>query len=229
MQSIAVYAGYILNVSKEVLMILIIVDTIKYNIGELFSFDKNETDIKKIKKFDNIKNNLAKKNSDHYTLLKIFLKYRHLKKKSEEKLNEWLQENFLKKNILEKINNYYKKAKNDCIQKIKVYMEDPENKNYVDNLEDNQKITELKKQSLKKRIMISLYKGYFLNTMHMGSMGYKNEKINVIKISRDSWMASTEKKRIMYSDVLTIANTSYAQINSYITKNVIEIANSITI
>ncbi|ATZ80349.1 putative ATP-dependent RNA helicase [Bodo saltans virus] len=227
MQSIAIYTGWMLNVSKEVLMILMLVDAIKFNIGELFYFDKNERDIKKIKKFEQVKNNIMKKNSDHYTLLKIFLKYRKLKKQSEEKLNEWIQQSYLKKSTLDKVNKYYKKAKNDCIRKINVYMENPENKDFIENIKNNEKINELKKQGLKKRIMISLYKGFFLNTMHMTSMGYKNNKINIIKISKDSWMSNTEKKRIMYSDILTFGNQSYAQINSYITKNITDSINII--
>jgi hypothetical protein len=74
--------------------------------------------------------------------------------------------------------------------------------------------------------LAALYKGYFLNVAHLSSYGYSTDKIKNAKISKDSWMVGTEKKRIMYTEMFTTNNNSYMQINSYISKDVKELSES---
>lgn len=211
MQGLAILAGWGLSCAKEVIAIVVICDIIKYNVGELFFFNKNEENPKLIKKFEQAKDRLKKKNSDHYSLLKIFTHYRKLKKESEAKVNEWLHQNFLKRNLLEKINVYYKKMKQDCFKKLREYTEKKEN-------------PDIKHIKLKDRVLASIYKGYFLNIAHLSSYGYKTDKIKNAKISKDSWLVGTEKKRVLYTEMFTTNNNSYMQINSHISNKVKELS-----
>jgi pre-mRNA-splicing factor ATP-dependent RNA helicase DHX15/PRP43 len=206
MQGVAIYEAWKLNCAKEVISIIVLCDIIKYNISELFFFSKNEDDPKKIKKFENAKKSLFHQNSDHYTLLKIFKQYKKLKKQSEEKLNEWLSEHYLKKNILEKADVYYKKMKSDILRRIQ------KNK---DNVGSNE---EKKDSKLKQRILQALSKGYIQNVAFLGSYGYQTDKVKNARISKDSWMVGKEKKRIIYSEMFTTGGNSYLQIVSAISK-----------
>ena len=215
-QGLAVCGGWMLNCAKEILVIVIMSDVIKNNINELFF--KHENNQKEMKKFEEIKRKLMKKNSDHYSLLRIYTVYKKLKKEGDDKVNIWLRENYLKKDKLQQTDHYYKKAKHAILLKIKEYYE----KKQIKSLEN-------KDYNLKKRILAGLYKGYTMNVAYLSSSGYKTTKSKNIKISRDSWMIGTEKKRIMYTEMFTSNTQSYLQINSQITKNVIDLANHIKI
>lgn len=219
-------SGWVLNCCKELIVIFIMTNLIKYNIDELFYFNKAETDKNKISKYEKAKKSLLKKESDHYSLFKIFSKYKSLKKKGDQELKSWLEEHYIKKNILDKTEKYYKKAKREILPKIKDYYE--ENKENL-NIEKIEELEELKKSNLKNRIMISLVKGFGLNISKMTKYGYKTEKINTVNISRDSWISNTETKMVLYTDLLTINNQSYLQINSKISKKNIDSANKISI
>ena len=130
--------------------------------------------------------------------------YRKLKKGEGDKLNEWLTQNFLKKTILEKTNVYYKKLKQDCFKKLQQYPK----------WEPVQESTD--KPSLKSRILSALSKGYTLNFAFRSTYCYATDKIKNSKISKDSWMVGTEKKRILYTEMFTTGGNSYMQLCSYI-------------
>jgi pre-mRNA-splicing factor ATP-dependent RNA helicase DHX15/PRP43 len=221
-QGITIYTAWVLNCVKDVIAIIVFSDVIKYNIAELFTFNKNEENPKIIKKYEEAKKRLMKKHSDHYSLLRIFFGYRRLKKESEKKLNEWLNENYLKKNILDKVDTYYKKLKHDCIHKVKKFAE--QNKDEIQN-----KIKEINIQDFKSRekVLAALTKGHFLNIAHLSSYGYRTEKIKNAKISKDSWMIGTEKKRVLYSEMFTTAGSSYMQINSHISNKIVKLTKNL--
>lgn len=206
MQGIAMYAGYKLGCVKEIIAIVVLCELIKNNINELFNFDKSQTDQKILKKYENIKNKLMKKGSDHFSLLKIFMKYRKLKKQKNDELNEWINDHYLKKTILEKANKYYKKMAHDVVNRIKSF--------------DITNVNGDKKPSLKTRVLTALVKGYSLNTAYLSSYGYKTSKIKNAKISKDSWLSGTEKKRVLYSELFTTNNNTYMQIVSHISKKI---------
>ena len=217
--AICALTGWLLECYKEVLLILTFAETIKNNIDDIFTFNKNEKDVNKIKKYANIKKSFFKKNSDHYSLLKIFTHYQKLKKSNNE--YKWLKEHYLKQNILDKVNKYYKKAFHNVKHKI--------NKYYETNKIENNNLSELNKLSLKNRILLSLAKGYNMNISKMSKRGYKTNKINVVTISKDSWLIGTESKVILYSDLLTINNKSYMQIISKISRKYVKYANNISV
>lgn len=201
-QSIACISAFKYNCIREVIAIIIICDTIKNNINEIFTSEiQNDNNMKK---FEKIKKSFLKKNSDHYSLYKIFSKFRKIKK-NENKLNKWINENYLKLSVLNKINKNYDKIKHDCIDKIKNYLNDTNNQNI-----NNEKY---KNYSLKKRILLSLMKSF--DIAKLSDYGYETRKIHNGKISRDSFIIGTEKK-ILYSSINTINNNSYLQICSII-------------
>jgi len=214
MQSIAINAGWKLGCAKEIIAILSFTEVLKYNMGELFYFNKNETDKKKIKKFEDTKNNLYKKNSDHYSILKIFLKYRKLKKSNSNKLNEWMTSNYLKQNLLEKTNIYYEKMRQNCFRILK---QNDDQSTHIDT-------TDIQ---IKKRVLAALYKGYKLNIALKGGHGYNTKTVQGAKITKESWIINTNKKRILYSEMFSTGDKNYLQVNSTISSGVIELAKKI--
>jgi HrpA-like RNA helicase len=220
-QVICFLSGWLLDCCKEILIIFIMIEILKYNIDELFYFNKSESDKEKMEIYATAKKSLFQKNSDHYSLLKIFKKYKKMEK-SQKNLDSWLDKHYLKKNIFEKVDKYYKKAKRDILPKIKKYFK--ENDISQNNEEE---FKEILKTNLKKRIIISLACGLKSNIAKMTKFGYKTEKINVVNISRDSWLSNTESKMILYSDILTMNNQSYMQIISKITSNLLNLSKKI--
>ena len=180
-------------VQKKIMLIVSISEVIKNNIAELFQKILPE-DKNLYEKFSSAKDKLKQKGKDHYTLLKIMKHYIKLKKKSNEKLDDWLYQNFLKKDVLQKSYKYYQKMKGNSLQILK-----ENNIELLDNYD---------KWKLKERILISMMGGYFLNVVSLSNNKYK--------ISRDSWLKESDKKRIMYTELLTSGNRTNMQLCSYI-------------
>jgi HrpA-like RNA helicase len=216
MQGLAIYYGYKLKCEKEIMMIVSISEVIKNNISDLFQKIPPENQ-KLFEKFNKAKNKLKQKDSDHYTLLKIMTKYANLKKKSEKELDKWLFEHFLKGDVLHKSYKHYKKMKGMIIETF--------NKNNIEEFKDYEKY------KTKDRVLISLTKGYFLNIVNKSSDNkYKTDKIKNVKISKDSWLFEEEKKRILYTDLLTqtgFGTNTNMQICSYISDKIKNLSSEI--
>ena len=213
-RSIALLVGWLLNCYKELIVIFNMIDLIKFNMDELFYFDKKTTDKNKIKKFEIAKNMLLNNDDDHYNLLKIYSKY-----KNADDAHVWTKKNYLKKNILDMTDRYYKKTKKDISFKIKKYFEQ-----HVLSEDNN-----LKNLPLKKKLLIALSYGFKSNIAKITKFGYKTNKIANVNVSRDSNMLNKEHGLLLYSDILTINGKSQIQINSKITKEIIELSNKISI
>jgi HrpA-like RNA helicase len=206
---LAIYAGYKTNTYNKVIAIVVLCEILKYNINDIF--DKSlVTDPKREKEFENIRKSIAKKNSDHYTLAQLFFKYRKLKKTSNDDLKKWIKSNHFKERLFIKANKYYKKMKRDCLKKIKEY-------------DDKINTDILTKYTPKKRTIASFYFGYTTNIAKMGGEGYYTRKVNTVNVSKDSFLYGTEKRELVYSDMMTMGKTSHIQINSFIGKKVKEI------
>ena len=224
-RAISLLTGFLLDCKKELIVIFIMTELIKFNMDELFTFDKRTTDKHKIKKYELIKKNLFKNYGDHYNLLRIFYKYKKLKDSDEKECNLWINKNFLKKNILDKTIRYYKKNKKNMIFKIKNYFED----NLHMEKNNIEELRELRELPLKQKLLISLAKGFKLNIAKITESGYKTNKINTINVARDSNMSGTKNKLLLYSDILTINGKSQIQINSKISNEIIKLSNNIYI
>lgn len=215
MQGIAICAGWKLNCINEVVAIIVISDYIKNNINDLFNFNKNEKDKGKIKRYENARKSLMSKNSDHYTLYKIFKKYNKLETEPEKQ--KWVRDNFLKQKALNTINSNYKKLKHDCIQKLKKYYGDtPTTETF-------------KKYKLKTRVCSALFKGYSSN---MAVKNAKNNKythgiVSDAKLPTNTWVKSVDK--VFYTEMMSNNGGSFLQIVSRVTKKNISLANKINI
>jgi len=128
MQGVVFCLGYKLQCARELLAIYSILDTTKGSIGELFikssltdAIDNKKSEIKN-QKIQQSKHNLAHKNSDHLTLLKIFSKYRELKQNhSEDQLMHWCHTHYIKKTILDKSYKTFQKTKDILRQHMSKY------------------------------------------------------------------------------------------------------------
>lgn len=213
MQGIAICAGWKLNCVNEIIAIIVISDYIKNNISELFSFNKNEKDKSKLKKCEKAKASLMQKNSDHYTLLKIFKKYK--KFTSENEKQKWLRDNCLKQKALNTINLYYKKMKMDCVQKLKKYYG------------DTKTIENVKKYKLKTRVLAGLMKGYKINTATNTKNKYTHGIVSDARLSRDTWVTHTNK--VFYTEMMTNSGGSFLQIVTGITDKISSLENIVNI
>ena len=215
-QSLAVYASYQLSCANEVMAILSIIEASKGNIGELFIKPNENSGLKK--KYDEAKKKLSNKSGDHLTLLKIFLQFSKLKKEgTPEKLNDWLYKSFLKRDPLERAYKYYKKI----IYKIK---------DDIKKLEIPKKIENVNQIDLKNRILASFYYGYRLNYAYLNKKGkYNSSLIDNIIIGNDSFITQfdTNKKEILYNDLLTMSGRTNMLIISGISKEIQEIVKNI--
>lgn len=197
-QGVAICAGWKLNCVNEIIQIIVMMDYIKNNINELFNFNMNETDKTKIRKYEQAKQKLTQKNSDHYTLLKIFKTYIKLRKQPDN-LNKWLHQNFLKQKSLNTIYLYYIKMKRDCVQKLKKYYNTP---------------STAVSYKLKTRFLAALLKGYCGRTSTKNDKGYKHGIVSNARISKESWIIKTDKKTIFYSEMITNAGGTFLSIVS---------------
>ena len=218
-RAITLLASWLLNCHKELIIIFIMIDLIKFNMDELFTFNKNENENdskSKNKNKNKIKKSLLRDDGDHFNLLRIYSRY-----KLSENKNEWIKKYYIKKHILDKTDKIYKKTKKEIIYKIKKYFNDNDIK--------NDDLSVLKDLPLKKKILIALMFGFGSNIAKMTEYGYNIDTIDTINVARDSNMLNKEYGLLLYTDVLTINGKSQIQINSKITKEIIDISKKISI
>lgn len=198
-QGVSLYVAYLLGCVKEVITIICVCDVIKNNISGLFVSAPIETpdnDNKKWQqKFDDAKNKLAVKNSDHLSLLKIFDKYIDLLENKPKKLDDWIFEHFLKKSVLEKIHSTVNKTKHNIMSQLKKYT-DGHPRIYYDNHDTNTKI------------LASFYAGYHIN---IGSGNGNNNDNKKTLPSKDSWINVANNSRgssgtIIYNELFSMNN-----------------------
>jgi pre-mRNA-splicing factor ATP-dependent RNA helicase DHX15/PRP43 len=203
-QGIAIFTAWKLKCMKEVISIICVADVTRNNLKDLFQ-KVDENNEREVAKFNKAKKGLFKKKSDHYTIMKIMKNYKMLKGKGENELNNWLNQNCLKRSTLEKAYSQYKKLLGECMSKK------------WENTNDN--IT----AKLGDRILASFFTGYSSNIAEKNNKGYKTPNVSHAKISKDSWMFDRDSKRILYTEMFTTNGTSYLQINSYISSKVMKL------
>lgn len=231
MQSLTLYAAYRLYCIKDVLAIIIMIDTIKGNIGELFkkpnvdnNMDSDSDDVatdsnassdtstksykKKnpmLEKLEAAKASLAHKYGDHLTLLNIFSKYNEYSK-DDTKLDKWLYSNFLKKSVLEKAKRHYKSA---------IYM--------IHNMFKS--VQPIKTDLSNELKIISCFAyGYKPNKAYLHSSNkYKTDYTNDVTISRESSVKL--KNNLIYYELFGTGNKLSLTIVSYISPRAEDLLN----
>lgn len=213
-KALTLYMSYHLNCSKEVSKILSILDTTRNNISELFYTVKNEDNKKIYEKYDKAKKSLMHKYGDHLTLLKIFETYQ-TKKDDNKKLNNWLYDKFLKRDILEK--------------SLKTYRKILDIKHTVLNGLEKLNFDLLSNYSLEERILSCFIYGFKINIAYPNKdNGYHNDFNSNLSISRESWINYNKKNsKILYCELFTNLTGARTKINivicSYIPKKIIKI------
>jgi pre-mRNA-splicing factor ATP-dependent RNA helicase DHX15/PRP43 len=208
MVGMTIYAGYNFNCVKEVIIIISMLDAMKNSISELFIIPKNNDNKNNnlLNKFNNAKNNLSHKTGDHLSLLKIFLQYKkYTKTNNNTKLNEWLYNNFLKKDVLYKANKHF--------QKIYGTLKGSNiNKKNMDNVMSH---------SLENRIIASFLFGYKINIAkyNKNNNSYNTSLSKNIFINKNSFINLKETyKELLYNEIFTSSNKSELIIVSQISQ-----------
>jgi len=221
-QAISIFTAWFLGCSKQVLIIILFMEQIKFKIDDIFDFNKNETKKDVLEKYETAKKSFFKYNSDHLSLLWIFVEYKNIKKENSDELKIWAKSKYLKLNILEKIDRYYQKSRGEIFAKI----EDLD-KNY--DIKNKIKIdSKIRNLSDHKRIMLSILKGYPTNIAFNDKYGYRTKNINTVFISRDSWIKNTEARIIIYGECITMNDRTNLQIISKVFDEDLEMIKNIS-
>lgn len=206
LEGICIYNSYKTFCLKEVITIFSMINIIRGNINELFIVP-NKENIQLYEKYNKAKKSLGDKHGDHISLLKIFVKYLKLKENDDE-LNEWLHDNFLKKNILDKTLSALRRTRGQVIKSLHI----------DENKIDSEEYENINSVDMNKRILEVIKNGYELigNVIHQNAKDnkYHNRIVNDVNVSNDSWIIN--KKSIMYNELIIINGKCYATINSAI-------------
>ena len=208
-ESLSVYASYQLFCFSEVVGIISVIESLKGNISDLFI--KINPDSKELtSKLKTVKKNLCSSNSDHLTLLKIFITYsKYRKEKKIDELNKWLYSNFLKKDSLIKAYDYYKRI----IYKIKDDVRKLELKK-LDSIND---------YNLKDRILACFVYGFKTNYAYLNRNNkYTTMLAENVSVGNDSFVTGN-KKEIVYDNLLTMSGRTNVLIISYVNNKINEI------
>lgn len=196
---------------REVLTILIGIETIKSNINELFKVPKNDNiSIQKnlFNKFKDAKERISHKYGDFMTIYNIINKYNEkLEKDNEDNIKKFIYEYFLNKEVLNKINTNFKRVyyrlkdglrgSNEVI--LKLFPKDINN-----NI------------SLEQKIIASLLYGYRINTINKKGDLYKSFFNVNVNISKDSTLYNTSHRNMFYYELFIMSGKNDIKIVSLI-------------
>lgn len=198
---VAIVYGYMYGVVFDVLRIVSILDTTRFNISDLFStpFDKlNDDTDKKAKaklmdKFDDAKSKFTSGCGDLISLYKIYTKYNKL---NDKDVDQFIFDNWLKQNKLINI------RKNNMRSKGAVMKNVMKNKYLDDKIKEFNNIT--KDLSDNDRILLAFYMG-FRNNVGVYNSGIEKYKVGdeMYGVARDSFVNYLKKnpKKIFFMEL----------------------------
>ena len=215
-QALSLLYAYQFNCMREVFAILLIIENIKNNLGELFispSIDKstnqnksNQDKLREIQqKIKVAKDKLSHKYGDHLTLLKIFSKFSEYK--TDDARQKFCYEHYLKYSVLQKCREQYDRLKYRIKDVIKNFLE---NDKSTDFLAKN--IDEIRDFNIDYKILLALKMGYKLNLGYSNplSRNYRTLFTEKVNISKDSTVSDTDKN-IFYHELFITRN--FADLN----------------
>jgi HrpA-like RNA helicase len=216
MHSLVLYKGYSLKCLSELVIIFLMIEITKGNIGELFNAPQLKTGEKVselYKKYLNAKDSLAHKYGDHMTYYKIYEKYNQLRD-NENKLNDWLFKNFIKKSILEKVRNQFHKTKGMLF-------------NLFETL-DMPKY-DIDKYDYSIRVMSAILFGFKDNIVKYDSKSktYQNKTLHSLQPAKESWMSKEEKNELLYGKIMITSSRINLTMCSIIPNSAKELLDSI--
>lgn len=212
---VALVYAYMLGVVFDVSKVISILETTRFNISDLFStpLDKvqNEDPDKRKKmmsklmdKFSEKKGKLASSTGDHISLLKIYDRYR---KATDKNVNDFVFEYWLKLRKLGNIKKSNMRLKGNIMKTLM------KNKYLDDQMSD---FSHLKNASDKDKIIMSFYKGFYMNVGKLvnGTEKYKIESSSsqdnsMYGIAKDSFLHYSKKlpQTVFYGELFITMGT----------------------
>lgn len=190
-QGLTMLMAYKLNILNEVFNIILLINEIKFNIDELFLIPEENPSL--YQKFKKAKEKITSKYGDLITLYNIINKFRSYEKESSK--TDFCYKYFIKKNILDKINDSYKN-----IYKYKHKFKDFINEEDVKvNVDVDDKIN---------KIFISFLFGYRYNIIVKG----KNRDGLYVDIAKESTLNNAKNSTFFYIQLSKFSGNYQAQI-----------------
>jgi HrpA-like RNA helicase len=188
--------AYKLNILNEVFNIYLLLNEIKFNLDDLFIIpDENPSLYQKFKKN---KEKISSKYGDLITIYMIIKKYRSYEKESSK--YDFCYKYFIKKNILDKINESYKNIYK-YKQKFKDFINDEKLDEKVEKLDE-------KVDGEINKILMSFLFGYRYNIIVKG----KNRNGIYVDIAKDSTLNNAKNSTFFYIQLSKFSNNYQAQI-----------------
>ena len=191
-EGLTMLLAYKLNVLNEVLNIILLLNEIKFNLDDLFIIP--EKNIPLYQKFKKAKEDIVSKSGDIITLYKIIEKYRNYEKESSK--NDFCYKYFIKKNILDKVLDSYKKNIFKYKSKFKDF-----------NFDEKSLIEEINSDTAQKIILSFLF-GYRYNILVKG----KNKDGIYVDIAKESTLNMAKNSTFFYLSLSKISGKYQAQI-----------------
>lgn len=214
---VSIYNGKILNCSDEVIAILATIESSKNNLSELFNnptdkideADENKRRLDKLnEKFNSSINKLKNKYGDHMVIYKIINEYAKLVKNNDQnKINEFTYKYFLKRKVIEKAYQNYRKYKQN-LRRLKY-----------------EPLNESREYDLAPKTLGCIAYAYKDNIGYLRDKSYNTKKADNIRPSRDSFINLGDKskelpKEIFYHELFKNNGRLELNIVTKITKNI---------
>jgi HrpA-like RNA helicase len=211
-QSLTLILGYELRCFRECLLCIISIEVTKGSISELFHKEPDSSINKELYlKYMTRRNKFNNSNSDHLTMLNIIENYLKTKEKYKgdyDKLKEWAYTNFLKINILEKINEGFRRLN----YRLKDILSSK--KEFIKELFQSIQNVNIDEYKLEQKIIASMIYGYRLNFADKinNTNFYKTPENLEVSVSKDSVLNKTSHRNVWYDQLFIMKNGS--RINS---------------
>jgi len=193
--------AYKLNILNEVFSIYLLMNEIKFNLDDLFIIPEENPSL--YQKFKKAKEKITSKYGDIITLYMIIKKYKSYEKESSK--TDFCYKYFIKKNILDKVNDSYKQ----------IYKYKHKFKDYFNDEEVNEGIIKVINGEINgdisdeiNKILISFLFGYRYNIIVKG----KNRDGLYIDISKDSTLNNAKNSTFFYIQLSKFSGNYQAQI-----------------
>ena len=204
---------YILSVfyecSYEIGRIFSMIDASKTNMDSLFISERDligrNNSLKSLKnkikqKLFDAKNKFYHQSGDHLSLMKIYDKYRDMRKNGDEnKTKDWIVKHFLKKNILDKAT----KSNRSILQNLRNLKE---KKEIIDNIVSDLGLAKSLEEPVENRVLYCLYYAFKLNTAKKirDSSKYKPSHVKKdVSLSKSSYIYNKNYKNILYHELFS--------------------------
>jgi pre-mRNA-splicing factor ATP-dependent RNA helicase DHX15/PRP43 len=202
-QGLTMLMAYKLNVLNEVFNIHLLMNEIKFNLDDLFIIpEENPSLYQKLKK---AKEKITSKYGDLITLYNIINKYRSYEKESSKA--DFCYKYFIKKNILDKVNESYKNIYK-YKAKFKDFINDDKVNGIINNIDGEANGEANGVDGQINKIFLSFLFGYRYNIIVKG----KNRDGLYIDISKDSTLNNAKNSTFFYIQLSKFSGNYQAQI-----------------